>query len=257
MDLVRTRYPSVPDSLVEVMARMQFEAAAQQFMEGTILYVQKLRPKSHWGFYGFPDCYNEKNAEPCSNSTRKQNDQISWMFESSSALFPSIYLHDERINHTSYVKYRLLEGFRHSRKSDGQIIPVYPYVRITYAVSEIYLDLEDIIATVVQSAEEGVPGIVIWGDHLSDETKIACTELKTYVDNYLGLVVKNLTTITQACSAQFCSSHGRCRFKWNSVEHQKAMYLQHSLHLTEQWKFLGCRCYNKWSSKNCGSPSLE
>ena len=119
------------------------------------------------------------------------------------------------------------------------------------------LSQEDIIATVVQSAEEGVPGIVIWGDNLSDETKIACTELKTYVDNYLGLVVKNLTTITQACSAQFCSSHGRCRFKWNSVEHQKAMYLQHSLHLTEQWKFLGCRCYNKWSSKNCGSPSLE
>ena len=142
MDLVRTRYPSVPDSIVEVMARMQFEAAAQQFMKGTILYVQKLRPKSHWGFYGFPNCNNEKNAEPCSNSTRKQNDQISWMFESSSALFPSIYLNDERkINHTSYVKYRLLEGFRHSRKSDGQIIPVYPYVRITYAVSEIYLNL--------------------------------------------------------------------------------------------------------------------
>lgn len=258
MDLVRTRYPSVPDSLVEVMARIQFEAAAQQFMEGTILYVQKLRPKSHWGFYGFPNCHNVKNAEPCSNSTRKQNDQISWMFESSSALFPSIYLNDERkINHTSYVKYRLLEGFRHSRKSDGQIIPVYPYVRITYAVSEIYLNLGDVIATVVQSAEEGVPGIVIWGDHLSDKTKIACTELKTYVDKYLGPIVKNLTSITQACSAQFCSSHGRCRFKWNSVEHQKATYLQHSLDLTEQWKFLGCRCYNKWRSKNCGSPSLD
>ena len=113
------------------------------------------------------------------------------------------------------------------------------------------------MATVVQSAEEGVPGIVIWGDHLSDKTKIACTELKTYVDKYLGPIVKNLTSITQACSAQFCSSHGRCRFKWNSVEHQKAMYLQHSLDLTEQWKFLGCRCYNKWRSKNCGSPSLD
>ena len=136
------RYPSVPDSLVEVMARMKFEAAAQQFMEGTILFVQKLRPKSHWGFYGFPNCYNEKNAELCSNLTLKWNDHISWMFESSSALFPSIYLNDERkINHMSFVKYRLLEGLRHSRKSDGQIIPVYPYVRITYAVSEIYLNL--------------------------------------------------------------------------------------------------------------------
>ena len=113
-------------------------------MEGTVLLAQKLRPKSTWGFYGFPNCYNH-DAGNCSNLTMKYNDQISWMFESSSALFPSIYLHVMRKqNNTLFVKYRLMEGFRHAKKSDGRVIPVYPYVRITYAVSLIYLNVVSI-----------------------------------------------------------------------------------------------------------------
>lgn len=69
------------------------------------------------------------------------NDQLWWMFESSSALFPSIYLYNDKSrNNTLYVKYRLLEGFRHSKKLDGHFIPVYPYVRITYPDSQLYLN---------------------------------------------------------------------------------------------------------------------
>ena len=142
MAIVKQRHPSWPDSLVEEIARLEFETAAQQFMEGTILLAEKLRPKSLWGFYGFPNCYNNKEAGNCSELTMEYNDQISWMFESSSALFPSIYLHDmKKLNNTSFVKYRLMESFRHCKKSNGLVIPVYPYVRITYAVSQIYLNV--------------------------------------------------------------------------------------------------------------------
>ena len=141
MELVKNRHPSWPDALVETIARAEFETAAQQLIEGTLLLVQKLRPKSTWGLYGFPNCYNQDGGN-CSTMTMKYNDQISWMFESSTALFPSIYLHDmKKLNNTLFVKYRLAESFRHSKKSDGLIIPVFPYVRITYAVSQIYLDL--------------------------------------------------------------------------------------------------------------------
>ena len=142
MDLVKQRHPFWPDSLVEEIARLEFETAAQQFMEGTVLLVQKLRPKSSWGFYGFPDCYNGKDAGNCSELTIEYNDQLSWMFESSSALFPSIYIHnDKKLDNMLFVKYRLMESFRHAKKSDGHVIPVYPYVRITYAVSQIYLNV--------------------------------------------------------------------------------------------------------------------
>ena len=143
MDLVRQRHAFWSDSLIEEIARLEYETAAQQLMEGTVLLVQKLRPKSSWGFYGFPNCYNNKDTAPynCSKLTIQQNDQISWMFESSSALFPSIYLHDARHQNSSlFVKYRLLESFRRAKQLDGHSIPVYPYVRVTYAVSKIYLN---------------------------------------------------------------------------------------------------------------------
>ncbi|CAH3018592.1 unnamed protein product [Porites evermanni] len=142
MELVKQRHPLWPDSLVEDIARVEFETAAQEFMEETLLLVQKLRPKSLWGFYGFPNCYNDKDADNCSQVTMKYNDQISWLFEWSSVLFPSIYLHDKaKLNGTLFVKYRLLESFRFAKKLDGSPIPVFPYVRITYAVSQVYLNV--------------------------------------------------------------------------------------------------------------------
>ena len=142
MELVKQKHPLWPDSLVEDIARVEFETAAREFMEETLLLVQKLRPKSLWGFYGFPNCYNEKDAENCKQVTMKYNDQISWLFEWSSVLFPSIYLHDKaKLNSTLFVKYRLLESFRFAKKLDGSPIPVFPYVRITYAVSQVYLNV--------------------------------------------------------------------------------------------------------------------
>ncbi|XP_020614973.1 hyaluronidase-1-like [Orbicella faveolata] len=254
MDLVRRRHPFWSDSLIEEIARLEYETAAQQLMEGTVLLVQKLRPKSSWGFYGFPNCYNNKDTAPynCSKLTIQQNDQISWMFESSSALFPSIYLHDARHQNSSlFVKYRLLESFRRAKQLDGHSIPVYPYVRITYAVSKIYLNEADVMATVAQSAEQGTAGIVIWGDHLTEKTKTDCLEIKSYIDNFLGPLVKNLTAITQTCSQKFCNSHGRCTFELNPSVYAKALSQGVVQDLTDQWKFVSCKCYNGWSGEDC------
>ena len=56
MELVKQKYPLWPDSLIEDIARVQVETASREFMEETLLLVQKLCPKSLWGFYGFPNC---------------------------------------------------------------------------------------------------------------------------------------------------------------------------------------------------------
>ena len=72
----------------------------------------------------------------------KYNDQISWLFDWSSVLFPPIYLHDKaKLNSTLFVKYRLLESFIFVKKLDGSSIPVFLYVGITYAVSQVYLNV--------------------------------------------------------------------------------------------------------------------
>ena len=90
------------------------------------LFMQKLCPKSLWRFFGFPNCYNDKDAENCSQVTMKYNDQISWLFEWSSVLFPTVYLHDKaKLDSTLFVKYRLLESFRFTKKLNGSPTPVF------------------------------------------------------------------------------------------------------------------------------------
>ena len=104
-----------PGSLVEDVARVVFETVAKEFMEETLQlgFMQKLCPKPLRGFYGFPNCYNDKDAENCSQVTMKYNyDQISWLFEWSSVLLPSIMnLHDKaKLDSTLIVKYRPASG---------------------------------------------------------------------------------------------------------------------------------------------------
>ena len=56
-----------------------------------------MRPNYLWGFYLFPNCYNYGWLEPgytgrCSKEVRRQNDELLWLWESSTALYPSVYL---------------------------------------------------------------------------------------------------------------------------------------------------------------------
>ena len=47
------------------------------------------------------------------------------------------------------------------------------------------------MSTILQSAEQGTAGVVIWGDHHSEATKPDCIEIKNYIDNFLGPLVKS------------------------------------------------------------------
>ena len=108
------------------------------------------------------------------------------------------------------------------------------------------------MSTILQSAEQGTAGVVIWGDHHSEATKTDCTEIKNYIDNFLGPLVKSITTIAQNCSQEFCNLHGRCKFQLNPDLYYKASSLEVNLDfLSDQWKFLSCRCYSGWSGDDC------
>ena len=135
---------------------------------------------------------------------------------------------------------------RYSSKSTLLIVIVF-----------VFIYQADIIATIVQSAEQGAAGVVLWGDHLSEKTKTDCIEIKTYIDNFLGPLVKSLTVVTQECSARFCSSHGRCKFRWNFVEYLQALSLGLARDLTHEWTFMSCNCYNGWGGKNCSLRRSE
>lgn len=66
-------------------------------MSGMLDVGRAMRPNYLWGFYLFPNCYNygwERThyTGRCSKEVRRQNDELLWLWESSTALFPSVYL---------------------------------------------------------------------------------------------------------------------------------------------------------------------
>lgn len=49
-------------------AKTEFERSARAMFQQTINLGKELRPNALWGFYGFPDCYgNKDNHYQCSD----------------------------------------------------------------------------------------------------------------------------------------------------------------------------------------------
>lgn len=142
MNLVQKRHPSWSKQQIETEARKEFETAAMKFMQGTILTARRMRPKALWGYYGFPRCFNKQlPSYECRQKTKEQNDQLSWMFNSSTIIYPSIYLSPKfKYNMTNYAKGNILEAFREAEVDNIHRLPVFPYVRVVYALSEIFLN---------------------------------------------------------------------------------------------------------------------
>lgn len=137
----RKLHPSLPLDKVRDVAKVQFEQAAQNFMEKTLQLGLHLRPNHLWGFYLFPDCYNSKWSESgytgrCSDKTKAQNQQLMWLWNRSTAHFPSVYLSEGLRNSPNarlYVRNRVQESQRLAELSERPLmVPTYVYSRILY-----------------------------------------------------------------------------------------------------------------------------
>lgn len=123
------------------LAKKQFQRAGRHFMEKTISLGTGERPNRRWGFYLFPDCYNYGwnklgYTGECSHKTHKQNNQMLWLWERSTALFPSVYLHQNLRNSPRaalFVRNRVLEALRVAAlPKRPYVMPVYVYCRPLY-----------------------------------------------------------------------------------------------------------------------------
>lgn len=93
VELVKKQNPTwTNESLIAATAKAQWDSAAQMFMESTLMIARQLRPQALWGYYGFPRCFGGVVNLECTNSTEMENDQLMWLIEGSTALFPSIYI---------------------------------------------------------------------------------------------------------------------------------------------------------------------
>lgn len=140
-ELVRSIHPDWTPAQVNAEARLEFETAGRKFMEETLKLGQEERPNGLWGFYGFPNCYNYYSKEStnytgeCPAIELKRNDELTWLWNVSSALYPDIYL-SLNLRHLDkevllFVQHRILEGMR-AAQLNLLTPPVYPYARIVY-----------------------------------------------------------------------------------------------------------------------------
>ncbi|XP_015237529.1 PREDICTED: hyaluronidase-1-like [Cyprinodon variegatus] len=280
--LVRSRHPDWTPAQVEAAARVEFEQFGRQFMEETQKLGQKMRPNGLWGFYGFPNCYNHYNKSEnytgkCPDVEIKRNDELFWLWNASTALYPDIYLSVEMRGLGEevllYVHHRILEALRAADYVTPSQLPIFPYARIVYTYSLEFLSKEHLIYTVGESTALGAAGVVLWGDHTFDKSKATCEAVKFYIDETLGPYLVNVTSAAALCSQVLCSSRGRCQradpkskaylhlnsTSWKILSKKKptggtnySVLGQMDAQSLEQMKseFL-CRCYPGWGGKDC------
>lgn len=141
-ELVMAQHRDWDPKKVEDVAKREFEGAARKFMEETLKLAQSQRPNGLWGYYGFPNCYNsykENNFNytgECPALEMKRNEQLQWLWNVSSALYPDIYLDlqlrglDREVFH--YTHNRIREALRVGAVLGSAAPPVFPYSRIVY-----------------------------------------------------------------------------------------------------------------------------
>ncbi|XP_062276451.1 hyaluronidase-5-like [Scomber scombrus] len=212
--------PFLSDRTIAKLAKKQFQQAGRNFMEKTIDLGVCERPSRLWGFYLFPDCFNydwnkSTYTGKCSATTQEQNNQMLWLWQHSTALFPSIYLHQSLKNSPRaalYVRYRIQEALRVAALPNrAYTVPVYVYSRILYRDQTQNFQTEtDLVNTVGESAALGAAGVIMWGGSRDYNNKASCQALSEYLTSTFDPYIANVTAAAKLCSQVLCQSKGRC-----------------------------------------------
>ncbi|XP_062977157.1 hyaluronidase-3 [Elgaria multicarinata webbii] len=270
---VQERFPDLSPKQQTSLATVEFEQAARTLVERTLQLGTELRPQGSWGFYRFPDCFNDnwKKGENytgrCNPTEVQWNDRLMWLWKISSALYPSIYLPPKLPTsyHQHYVHHRLREAFRVAQFGLKQPLPVIAYSRVSYRHSSRYLTEDDLVYTIGESAALGAAGVVLWGDLSYAQSPESCRSLHHYITTTLGPYVVNATTAARTCSHQLCHGNGRCvrrqpdemgaflhlapqRWEKESV---MSDFLEPEVPAWEQFQ---CVCYPEWIGAWCERP---
>ncbi|XP_028287112.1 hyaluronidase PH-20 [Parambassis ranga] len=212
--------PFLSSKQISKLAKNQFQQASRRFMERTVILGIGERPSRRWGFYLFPDCFNYGWEKPgytgkCSAKTQKQNNQMLWLWERSTALFPSIYLHRSLRNSPMaalYVRNRIQEALRVAALTKRPYtVPIYVYSRPLYRdQTEKFQTQADLVSTIGEAAALGASGVVMWGGTNDYNNKDACQSLSEYLTSTFNLYVANVTAAAMLCSEVLCQQKGRC-----------------------------------------------
>ncbi|KAJ0069153.1 hypothetical protein NL108_003066 [Boleophthalmus pectinirostris] len=229
IETVKKKNASLTDDEAEDRAKIVFERAAKRYFLRSINVGKKLRPKRLWGYYLYPDCYNyDYNQDmvgytgECPEIEQERNNNLLWLWNASTALFPSIYLEEvlrDSMQARMFVRHRVKEAMRVSMLPNRTYsIPVYPYIRPVYKDSvDQYMSEFDLVNTIGEAAALGAAGVVSWGDMNITDNEDSCFDARRHLDQVMNQYILNISTATQLCSEALCQSRGRCvRKQWDS-----------------------------------------
>ncbi|EYC39880.1 hypothetical protein Y032_0637g946 [Ancylostoma ceylanicum] len=213
---------------------------------------RELRPHALWGFYGFPYCnYNAgQNGEyECSKPYRDWNDRMMFIFNESSALYPSIYL---GFNATSDQRFRYVQAIlREARRVANKFtppLPIYAYSKIEYnPLKEIadFYDTRDLCSTIKQPADLGIDGIIFWSS--SNNMTLRCPYIKDNMEKVIGPKVRTIISQQDACGKIRCRSNGKCVLPTNTTCQDFNMN-------TNLYK---CECNEGFSGEDCSVQNTD
>ncbi|EYC39883.1 hypothetical protein Y032_0637g947 [Ancylostoma ceylanicum] len=221
--IAKANNPNIQDEKqLEKIAEKDFNDAARKFFVDTIQLARSERKQAKWGFYGFPYCNYDagKNGEyECSKKYQEWNDKMMFIFNESTALYPSIYLgfsapSDQRFR---YVQAILKEARRIANKFTPPL-PIYAYTKIEYdPLKEIdkFYDEQDLCSTIKQPADLGIDGIIIWSS--SANMLARCQHIQSNMNGGIGSKVKATIEQHESCRKSRCNDRGKCVLPKNST----------------------------------------
>uniref|UniRef100_A0A8D2QNW5 Hyaluronidase n=1 Tax=Zosterops lateralis melanops TaxID=1220523 RepID=A0A8D2QNW5_ZOSLA len=254
IELVQQRDLSLSEAEARTIAKMEFEFAAKSFMLESLKLGIEMKPNRLWGYYLYPDCYNYDYKQNPHNYTGtcldieiERNNELNWLWEKSTALYPSIYLETalkSSRNAQLFVRNRVREAIRTSYVSNSSHpLPVFVYTRYLHLYGSLHVFLQDdLVNTIGESAALGASGIVIWGDMNLTQNKNTCRTLDNYLRRTLTPYLINVTMAARICSQVLCQDSGACaRKKWNSSDY---LHLNpENIDLQTLIEKFDCHCY--------------
>uniref|UniRef100_A0A3B3QN30 Hyaluronidase n=1 Tax=Paramormyrops kingsleyae TaxID=1676925 RepID=A0A3B3QN30_9TELE len=215
--------PSLSPSQAKLVAKEQFQTAARSYMEDTMGLGIKMRPNYLWGFYLFPECYNygwdgTDYTGECPKWAQTGNNQLLWLWQTSTALYPSVYLQTSLGSTRKaalYVRNQVHEAMRVASLPKHPFnVPIYVYTRPVFAnQANKFLSVKDLIHTLGENAAVGASGSVLWGGVTDFNDKA----LSSYLTSNLNPYIVNVTAASRLCSESLCQGNGRCiRKDYNS-----------------------------------------
>ncbi|CAL1539504.1 unnamed protein product [Lymnaea stagnalis] len=207
LELAKEKFPDYDKDALLKEATKEFEKAAKSIIRKTLDFATLLRPNGKWGFYGYPRCWDNY----CNDSTIRINDQLNYIYNISSGLYPSIYfqLKVPPSVRAARIEQLVEETLRLKATWAPQDAEILPYACSQEGPYNMFAP-SDLYNAIRQPADMGASGVVLWGSSDDMRPKNECLILQQYINTTLGPYVLDVTNFFSNCSLMLCGGHGRC-----------------------------------------------